>query len=279
MKKTLLISRSASSLIGSSTTQRFYQSNSYKLKSRISHQIDKIFIENNGSEYSKTEQASIVIPFRSDRPEIEIYENNHLVRTFKIDPLLSNPNLNGQYLHASVTVLPNSGVMMDGFVSSLQDSYPDPNDRHVEAIRFQPFFLKKEKNEELIGRGLFRRGLHFAGWTTPTSVRCVCSCDHCHESFTLEHFHSGFMFADYFYSKDGKETLIVTAETLGKTPQEMDQNLRESGWEDFAYYNSLRCPHCSAPFIDFEKFKEQREEEYYGNRHINTNSKHWKNLH
>ncbi len=42
-----------------------------------------------------------------------------------------------------------------------------------------------------------------------------------------------------------------------------------NGHGDFKYYNSFKCPHCSSPFIDFEKNKDIRPTEYYGNRLIN----------
>ena len=33
----------------------------------------------------------------------------------------------------------------------------------------------------------------------------------------------------------------------------------------FRYMNSLLCPHCREPFIDFKKHPEERKKEYYGN--------------
>jgi predicted amidophosphoribosyltransferase len=33
----------------------------------------------------------------------------------------------------------------------------------------------------------------------------------------------------------------------------------------FRYMNSLLCPHCNKPFIDFNKHPEERKKEYYGN--------------
>lgn len=39
--------------------------------------------------------------------------------------------------------------------------------------------------------------------------------------------------------------------------------------DHFRYYNPLRCPHCSATFIDFERYKDMRPNEYYGNTYIN----------
>jgi hypothetical protein len=33
---------------------------------------------------------------------------------------------------------------------------------------------------------------------------------------------------------------------------------------NYRYYNPLRCPYCGSPYIDFEKFREMRPDEYYG---------------
>ena len=43
----------------------------------------------------------------------------------------------------------------------------------------------------------------------------------------------------------------------------------------FNYYNSFKCPHCLTPYIDFEKHKEMRPNEYYGNTYINQKPNQW----
>jgi hypothetical protein len=44
----------------------------------------------------------------------------------------------------------------------------------------------------------------------------------------------------------------------------------------FRYYNSFKCPSCLTPFIDFEKYREIRTQEYYGNVHINEKPRYLK---
>jgi hypothetical protein len=44
---------------------------------------------------------------------------------------------------------------------------------------------------------------------------------------------------------------------------------------EFKYYNPLRCPFCQHPYIDFEKHKEIRANEYYGNTYINQEVTIW----
>lgn len=157
----------------------------------------------------------------------------------------------------------------------------DPQDLMSEkglGIRFQPFFLPGSKGdpEELRGRGLFRRGLHFSGTVTPGSVRLSCECDECHRSFHIQSFHAGFSNCEYMYSASGKYTLIMDSRVEGApgalgTPElalikklESSLPLAPDGTA-FKYLNPFRCPHCSAPYIDFERFPDQRPTEYYGN--------------
>jgi len=134
------------------------------------------------------------------------------------------------------------------------------------------------------------RGLHFGGTVIPAGVRIVCVCDRCNLSFTLQHFHAGFSEVQYFYSEDGSETLIVPYGAIENMPRQLQQVidpdlLREveaelpaplHGKGEFGYYNSFPCPHCHAPFIDFEKNKQIRPGEYYGNTLIDVLPTPWR---
>jgi hypothetical protein len=221
-------------------------------------------------------------------PEINVYENNDLNKTYKIDTLTKNPDLKGQFFHSSIRILSNSAVMIDGVLSKSRTAYPTSTDINYEGIRLQPFFLKNVDhiNGRLVGKGLFERGLHFSGTITPSSVRCICICDQCRQSFTLKHSHAGFSEVQYFYSEDSKETLTVSYNAIEGVPRQLETPVDEiklqevehklsACKEGFHYYYPLRCPYCAAPFIDFEKYKEIRLSEYYGNTFINSSVKHW----
>jgi hypothetical protein len=80
----------------------------------------------------------------------------------------------------------------------------------------------------------------------------------------------------YFYSKSGTHTLIVSDHVPGAPPALgqpdfealaiLEQRLPHAPDDtSFNYLNSLRCPHCKTPYIDFERYPEQRAGEYYGN--------------
>ena len=151
----------------------------------------------------------------------------------------------------------------------------------VHGIRFQPLMLgsSDQFKQKLKGQGLFNRGLHFPGTVTPGNVILSCICDECRESFQLRSFHAGFGESAYFYSDSGVYTLSLPARTDGAPAPLSDHDVGkieqlETRLPDapdggrFRYMNPLRCPHCSAPYIDFHDHPDLRKSEYYGNIHI-----------
>lgn len=148
------------------------------------------------------------------------------------------------------------------------------------GIRFQPFYLPECEGDpkELVGRGLFFRGLHFSGTITASYVSALCICDACAKSFRLQSFHAGFGGNAYFYCNQKPHTLMISEYEEGAPPalgppQDLEALARLEAklpacaqcGGSFAYWNPLRCPHCLAPFIDFPNHKEDRYSEYYGN--------------
>jgi hypothetical protein len=252
---------------------------------RINCTENNIYISNQGENFEKSEELRTVIKFLNPSPVLNIFEDNNILLTIRIETLKENPDLTNQYLHCSIRVLPNSGVMIDGIISQSPTEFLDWTDKDYEAVRIQPFFLSNKKglNKALEGKGLFEKGLHFSGTVTPSGVRSICICDSCQLSFTIQHFHAGFAKVQYFYSSDSSETLVVPYESLENLPYQLSSpeneiELRElesklpkpsNNKGEFKYYNPLRCPFCYQPYIDFEKYKEIRPNEYYGNTYIN----------
>jgi hypothetical protein len=88
------------------------------------------------------------------------------------------------------------------------------------------------------------------------------------------------------YSDSGKYTLIIPEHVDGCPPArgkaDLDKvkmlegrlSLATDGTR-FRYTNSFRCPHCGAAYIDFEKFPEDRECEYYGNHFYGEKPMHY----
>lgn len=256
-----------------------------KKKRRVEIKANDIFINNESDYVGIATEILQVFEFKTAVPLINVFENDKLYRVFVVETLTNNPNLTGQFLHASIRILPNSGVMIDGIVSKSNTTHPSWKDDDYEAIRLQPFFLSNanQYNLQLVGKGLFERGLHFTGTVTPSTVRNICICDNCSESFAIQHFHAGFSEVQYFYSSDSKETLIASYDSIEDMPRQLQENIsndvvgqiekklpqpsNHNG--SFNYYNSFRCPHCLAPYIDFERHRDIRPKEYYGNTYIN----------
>lgn len=179
----------------------------------------------------------------------------------------------------SVRVYPNLACQTDCIFGECADLSPEMFSKgELSGIRFQPFFLTKAKatEKELEGHGLFVRGLHYSGRITPSNVSLSCVCASCKKSFRLQSFHAGFSNCGYMYSGSGHHTITIPDSvegcppTLGKVSVEelatLERKLPKApDGTTFSYLNPLRCPHCATPYIDFERFPEDREHEYYGN--------------
>lgn len=187
----------------------------------------------------------------------------------------------GRFLHMSVRVGPTFAVQSDCIVTASEDENPEEAFRSGAAIgvRFQPFMLPEFTGDtsELVGKGLFYRGLHFSGTVTPGNVSVLCLCDYCQKSFRLQSFHAGFSDLTYLYCSGGPHTLVASSyiedappilgEADMKSVARFERRLpkcNECGGS-FRYMNPLLCPHCRAPFIDFARHPQEREKEYYGN--------------
>jgi hypothetical protein len=262
-----------------------------KRQERVVISGQSLNIDNRGNNLGAPIDLDHVFEFGEKTPVIKVYENEELTRSYTIEVLEHNADLTGQFLHSSIRILPGSAVMFDGIISKNRIHYATWTDQEYEAIRLQPFYLsdKNAENEKLAGLGLLARGLHFGGTVTPSGVRCICICDKCRTSFTLQHFHAGFSEVQYFYSEDGQETLVVPYDAMPGIPKQLQQDFDQEVLEEvesmlpdpthgkgkFRYYNPLKCPHCKAQFIDFERLPQIRPSEYYGNTLINVGSTRW----
>ena len=186
----------------------------------------------------------------------------------------------GSWVHLSVRVHETYACEADCLIntsSTVDESAFEKGE--AKGIRFQPFYLPQcsANPAELIGQGMFFRGLHFPGTITPGNVSASCICDFCHKSFRLQSFHAGFGNDAYFYCSKGSHTLVISSYIEGapaplshpeqNTLAELESRLplcQQCGG-DFKYRNPLVCPHCLRPFIDFTKHPEIRDNEYYGN--------------
>jgi len=194
------------------------------------------------------------------------------------------------WAHFSIRMHPNFAVQADCLLSHSRDIPQLEFSRgKTPGLRLQPFFVSESDVNpgELIGRGLFQRCLHFSGSITPGNVSLLCLCDVCRRSFHLQSFHAGFSHLAYFYCDSGIHTLVAD-QSLDDVPPvlgsvDLDSlarfeatlpPCRKCGGA-FRYYNPLRCPHCAATYIDFQRFPKERENEYYGNHLFRDEVQSW----
>ena len=185
-----------------------------------------------------------------------------------------------RYFHVSARIHASYAVQTDGILTQRKEE----NSQEVfkaggKALRLQPFMLPEFSGDtdNLIGRGLFHRGLHFSGMITPGNVSLMSLCDYCKHSFRLQSFHAGFSNLSYFYCSRGPHTMVASSHetdappVLGKADPaataRFEQRLPPCGdcGGSFNYANSFLCPGCQKPYIDFARHPQDRESENYGN--------------
>jgi hypothetical protein len=249
-------------------------------KERISVLGNDIYINNDLQLRSLEFEIQPIFKLEKKIPEIRIFEDCTLIKTFILEPRDINPNLEGQYFHSSIRINLNSSIQIDGYISKNPYNFQSTD----EGVRFQPFYLsdKENLNIEMKGKGMFERGLHYSGYISSGNMRLICNCDDCKQSFSVEFYHAGFSEIQYFYSSNSKETLIVPySNNFGKVPfqlqkeideielKELENKLPKTEDGKFEYYNSFKCPHCYSDYINFRENKEIRPNEYYVNYYIN----------
>lgn len=214
------------------------------------------------------------------QPIIRVLEGSVLRRQYRLETLNTNPDLSGQYLHASIRLSPTGILQIEGILSPDPDHYPTWQEPGFEAIRLQPFFLRAPQDESLRlpGAGLLQRGLHHTNQLTPTKLRLVCVCDYCQQSFNVQHLHAGQARGLYFYSDDSQQTLFVPTSRLLPLPSPSQLRAQPAllrqleaqlpaptyGGGAYRYYNPFRCPYCRAGFVDFHGNPFRRAQEQYG---------------
>ncbi len=220
--------------------------------------------------------ARFIVPITDTLPELSVYDREHLLARYHVEALYNNPVLAGQYLHIKVRVLIGDAVMIEAKICDTPTREQSVHGLR-ETIRFQPTYLQRSRRmlDALRGRGLFDRGLHHRGWLTPANVRLCCVCDECAKSFTLMTYHSVYYQWAYFYSERGTSTLIVEHCENGRIRGRVTtiEALLPKSKRDqtaFGYYQALRCPHCLAPYIDFQRYPGLRHQEVYANTLLNV---------
>jgi len=218
--------------------------------------------------FAAVSEESFTLRLRDSRGEDRTYDLGSTLRD------------GARYLFFSIRVVPTLAVQGDCLLSESPTIPLEAFQRgRALGIRLQPFYLPESSGDpaELIGRSLFFRGFHFPGRITPGNVSHVAICDRCRRSFRFQSFHAGFSNLVYFYCETGTHTLVASSYAEG-APQLLAETAPDAvaAFEAklpacdrcetrFLYLNPFRCPHCRAPYVDFQRYPSQRPHEYYGN--------------
>ena len=227
--------------------------------------------------FNRRRERTPSVPLNGPRPELVFHDSKGGKTAFDLSSLAAEEFA---WIHFSIRVGPTFGVQSDALLSSTADPPLESFANHeTPGVRLQPFLLPEsgEGNGQFQGKGMAARGLHYPGTITPGNVSLLCLCDVCRRTFRLQSFHAGFSGLVYFYCSGGPHTLVMSGYEPDAPPllQEADPAMLERLHPrlppcsrcggSFRHFNPLRCPHCNAPYIDFERFPGERAAEYYGN--------------
>ena len=150
------------------------------------------------------------------------------------------------------------------------------------------------------GGSLFERGLAEVGRVNPDTVRYSVQCESCSKTFTFRSYHTGFLEVEYCYCDKSSQPLFIPAgdplldfkrPDVASQPDEftpseiaharrryelLEGKLPDSDYEGhFRWLAPFRCPHCSAPLIDFRNNLFRKAWEYYACCHKGHTVKHF----
>lgn len=202
-----------------------------------------------------------VLALTEKEPTLFLFEDGVKTREYTLQTE-GNEDFTGKYFHISVRlgILGNPGVpsaQIDGFISDT------PEDRKMTlqdiGYRMEGHFLAcggeaaKERYQRLYGQDLPMKGLKYPGYTTPSNVRLIGICPDCGKSFCFHGYAFYMTQNDVAYSDDGLDCCTIQAYNIHKETWHY-----EEGGKTFRYYNAFRCPHCAAPYIDYQKHPENK---------------------
>lgn len=196
-----------------------------------------------------------VMPLASAEPVIELYDDGVRTREYRLETE-EGESFAGKYFHVCVIaghmgVPPLWVVQIHGFVSDTAEEREMTSDDI--GYRMEGYFLTcngeagRERYEAMRGQDLVAKGLKYAGYTTPANVRLVGVCQDCGESFAFHGYALYMADEDVAYSDDGLEVCGISQRDIDSSTWSFEANGKV-----FRYYNSFRCPHCGAAYIDYE---------------------------
>jgi hypothetical protein len=244
-----------------------------------------------------------IIFVRSDGSQIVHDLSSHALQPFTAKFLHLNVRVHGAPAYAVQTdcILAHSAEESARFSADVGQMSELFNGGQIFGVRIQPFFLAERREPPPpAGLNLFERGLHYPDTVTPIRTSLSCLCDACGGSFRLSSYHAmkKRFEISYVYCSSGIHAITMSKYEPGAPPLLADPTARE--WSDiellerrlpecehcagtFAFCNPFRCPHCSAPFLDYAsppmgpngKSAGRRGEVYWCELHAGPTARPW----
>lgn len=202
-----------------------------------------------------------IIPLIQKTPVISLFEDGVRTRNYCLQTE-EDEDFTGKYFHISVrlNVQGNPVVpvaQIDGFVSDTpEDRNMAPNDV---GYRMEVHFLAcggdvgEMRYEINRGEDLVAKALKYPGYTTPSNVRLIGICPDCKKSFVFHSYAYYLAQTDVAYSDDGLDCCKIESPDIDKETWEY-----ETEGKTFRYYNSFNCPHCGSPYINYNKYRQNK---------------------
>lgn len=199
-------------------------------------------------------------------PTIKLYEDNELVQEYVLETA-KNEDFSNQYFQICIRAhflrdVPVAVLQIDGFVSENKETEKMTNDNV--GYRFEGHYLThgdalaQRRFENINGLDLYDKGLRYPGYSTPSCVRLIGVCQVCGKSIT---FRSGNIYLtsdEPVYSDDGLSVCSISSYETANPDFNKEEWMYQKSGKTYRYYNPFRCPHCGAPYIDYQKHPEMK---------------------
>ena len=208
-------------------------------------------------------------------PVINIIEKGSVKASYRLDNFDSE-DFSDKFLFVSgkgkysrgVARLNFDGVIVEHPIDA-DDSLFNKLDRA--AYRFETYYVDSDNNEKARsfmqrteGMDIDSKGLVKAGHITPANYRCVGICRSCKDTFVFKALNFPMAHCEPVYSDDGQTTAKLSVVPKDKNNWSITLNNIT-----FRYYNSFCCPHCGAPYIDYDNHRELKKFGNLGCVHLN----------
>ncbi|MBE6713475.1 MAG: hypothetical protein E7580_08215 [Ruminococcaceae bacterium] len=206
-------------------------------------------------------ECTATLPLTSAAPSIHLLEDDQAVREYVLETE-GKEDFTDKFFQSSIRLSvmgsPAAPVaLIDGFISDT------PEDRKMNysdvGYRMEVYFLacggknSETRYEMNRGQDLPQKALKYAGYTTPSNVRLIGVCPYCKKSFAFHGYAFYMAQSDVAYSDDGLDCCEIRAQGIDK-----ENWVYTVEGKTFRYYNSFNCPHCGTPYIDYQKFPQNK---------------------